>query len=40
MDTPRETSRQLDETFARLRREHLLVIELDDVAHLLVEPDT
>ena len=40
MDTPRNTSRQLDETFARLDREHLLVIELDDLAHLLVEPDT
>ena len=32
-------SRQLDETFARLDREHLLVIELGDLAHLLVEPD-
>ncbi len=40
MDTPRDTSRQLDKTFARLDREHLLVIELDDLAHLLVEPDT
>ena len=40
MDTPRDTSRQLDETFARLDREHLLVIELGDLAHLLVEPDT
>ena len=40
MDVPRETSRQPDETFARLDREHLLVIELDDLAHLLVEPDT
>ncbi len=39
MDVPRETSRQLDETFDRLNREHLLVIELDDLAHLLVEPD-
>ena len=40
MDTPRDTSRQLDETVARLDREHLLVIELGDLAHLLVEPDT
>ena len=40
MDVPRETSRQLDETFAQLDREHLLVIELSDLAHLLVEPDT
>ena len=40
MTIPRDTSRRLDETFARLDREHLLVIELDDLAHLLVEPDT
>ena len=40
MDVPRDTSRQLDETLARLNREHLLVIELGDLAHLLVEPDT
>ena len=40
VDTPRETSRQLDETLARLDREHLLVIELGDLAHLLVEPNT
>ena len=40
MTIPRDTSRQLDETLARLDREHLLVIELGDLAHLLVEPDT
>ena len=40
MTIPRGTSRQLDETLARLSREHLLVIELGDLAHLLVEPDT
>jgi hypothetical protein len=40
MTIPRDTSRQLDETLARLDREQLLVIELDDLAHLLVEPDT
>ena len=40
MDFPRETSRQLDETFARLNREHLLEIELGDLAHLFVAPDT
>ena len=40
MTIPRDTSRQLDETLARLNREHLLVIELGDLAHLLVEPDT
>ena len=40
MDVPRETSRQLDETVARLDREHLLVIQLDDLRDLLVEPDT
>ena len=40
MDNPRDASRQLDETLARLNREHLLVIELRDLAHLLVEPDT
>ncbi len=40
MIIPRDTSRQLDETLARLDREHLLVLELGDLAHLLVEPDT
>ena len=40
MTIPRDTSRQLDEALARLNREHLLVIELSDLAHLLVEPDT
>jgi hypothetical protein len=40
MIIPRDTSRQLDETLARLNGEQLLVIELDDLAHLLVEPDT
>ncbi len=40
MDVPRETSRQLDETVARLDREHLLVIQLDDLRDLLVEPET
>ena len=40
MTIPRDTSRQLDETLARLNREHLLVIELGDLAHLLMEPDT
>jgi hypothetical protein len=40
MDVPRDTSRQLDETFAQLKSEHLLVIELSDLAHLLVEPNT
>ena len=40
MTIPRGTSRQLDETLARLSREHLLVIELGDLADLLVEPDT
>ncbi len=39
-DVPRDASRQLDETFARLDSEHLLVLELGDLAHLLVEPDT
>ena len=39
-DVPRDASRQLDEALARLDREHLLVIELDDLAHLLEEPDT
>ncbi len=48
MDVPRDTSRpgdtpldtsQLDETLARLNREHLLVIEMGDLADLLVEPD-
>jgi hypothetical protein len=39
MTIPRETSRQLDETLARLDREQLLVIELGHLAHLLVEPD-
>ncbi len=34
------TSRQLDETLTRLNREHLLVIELGDIAHLLVGPNT
>ena len=40
MDVPRDTSRELDETFSRLDREHLLVIELGDLADLLVEPET
>ena len=40
MTIPRDTSRQLDETLARLDREHLLVIELGDLAYLLAEPDT
>jgi hypothetical protein len=40
MTIPRDASRQLDETLARLDREHLLVIELGDLAHLLVGPDT
>jgi hypothetical protein len=40
MSIPRDTSRQLDEVLARLHREHLLVIELGDLADLLVEPDT
>ena len=40
MTVPRGTSRQLDETLARLNREHLLVIELGDLADLLVEPNT
>jgi hypothetical protein len=39
MTVPRDTSRQLDETLARLHREHLLVIELGDLADLLVESD-
>ena len=39
-DVPPHASRQLDETFARLNREHLLVIELGHLSHLLVEPDT
>ena len=38
MTIPRGTSRQLDETLARLNREHLLVIELGDLADLIVEP--
>jgi len=38
MDITRDTSRQLDETFAQLNSEHLLVIELGDLAHLLMEP--
>ncbi len=37
---PRDTSRQLDEILARLDREHLLVIELGDLAHLFIEPDS
>ena len=40
MSIPRDTSRQLDEALARLHREHLLVIELGDLADLLVEPST
>ena len=40
MNVPRSTSRQLDEVLARLSREHLLVIELGDLADLLVEPGT
>ena len=39
MDVPRDTSHQLDETLTRLNRGHLLVIELSDLADLLVEPD-
>ena len=39
MNIPREASRQLDETLSRLDREHLLVLELGDLAHLFVEPD-
>jgi hypothetical protein len=40
MTIPRGTSRQLDETLARLNREHLLVIELGDLADLLAGPGT
>jgi hypothetical protein len=40
MTIPRSMSRQLDETLARLGRENVLVIELGDLAHLLVEPGT
>jgi hypothetical protein len=40
MTIPRNTSRELDETLARLNREHLMVIELGDLTHLLVDPDT
>ena len=37
---PSATSRQLDVTLARLSREHLLEIELGDLAQLLVAPET
>ena len=40
MTIPPATSRELDVTLARLNREHLLVIELGDLAQLLVAPET
>ena len=39
MSIPREAADRLDAQLDRLRRDHLVVLELDDLRHLLVEPD-
>jgi hypothetical protein len=39
MSAPRDAAEWLDSQLDRLQRDHLVVIELDDLRHLLVEPD-